>query len=311
MSSVGIRVDPNLAAVAAAQDPDGCFASWLEPASGPRVADRNGFVTALVLRTLRGVIPRADTAPFADRALDWLERCRSTTLPGAFGFWPESGRPAWAAGLPPDADDTAVLTAELLRHGRLDRAAALRVVCRVLLPARSDPRAPRPDWVTPGSFLTWLGPPPGRRSRPWPANPVDCCVNANVVALLASLDASHLPGHDAAVETVRRGVAWAGDEPARWSALTPFYPGPHSLAEALAHAVECGAEALRAAAEQATRAAAAVADRPATARPPGLRPELRSAYGRTTWYAPVLDDARLVAGAALTREGTHARPRQS
>lgn len=285
--SVDARPRPALRDLAAAQDRDGCFASWVEREPGRPVADRNGFVTALVVRALRNLPRGSDEPPLLRRALGWLERCRSATRPGAFCFWPEGSRPAWAAGLPADADDTAVVTTELLRHGRLDATTALRTVCRVLVPQRLDPRAPAPPWVVPGAFLTWLG-------RPAP-NPVDACVNANVVALLARLDGSHLPGYAAAIDTIDRGLAWAGSDPARLSALTPFYPGPHSLAEALAHAVECGAEPLQ---HAAARAAALTAAGPPSVR----RGEFRSAYGRSTWYAPVLDDARRLAATATHPE---------
>src|SRR4029450_7657295 len=126
--------------------------------------------------------------------------------------------------------------------GRVRRAAALRTACRVLVPHRVEGvnRCGRPPWVAPGSFLTWLAPAPASPGAPRVANPVDCCVNANVAALLAFLDATHLPGYDAAVATVRQGLEWAGEDPVRRSALTPFYPDPRSLAEALGHAVESG-----------------------------------------------------------------------
>jgi hypothetical protein len=275
------------AALRALQDADGCFPSWVVLAGG-REPDHNGYVTAIVLRTLRHQPGSADLAAIVEPALDWIAGCGSPRLPGAFAFWPEHARPRWAAGVPADVDDTAVILAELLRHGRVTRADALHSVCTVLLPCRlaGGGGTVLPPWVTLGSFLTWVvaDARPGARRTP---NPIDACVNANVVALLVLLDATHLPGYDAAVRTVRRGVDWAGADPRRLSALTPFYPAPRSLAEAVAHAVECGAEDLRPAADRLAALPAAVLDVDGGS--------CRSAYGRTTWQAPALDVARALA----------------
>jgi hypothetical protein len=278
-----------LAALGRLQDDDGCFPSSIRHRDGRTTPDRNGFVTALVLRSLRHAPRSSDWWSLTARALTWLERCRSSSLAGAFCFWPEAARPSWAAAVPPDADDTAVTTTELLRHGRLGRAVALRTVCRVLVPHRVEgvDRGGRPPWVAPGSFLTWLA--QATPGAPHVANPVDCCVNTNVAALLAFLDATHLPGYDAAVATVRQGLEWAGEHPVRLSALTPFYPDPRSLAEALEHAVECGTEPLREAWQHASTLSP-----PRTTEPPGC---FRSAYGGTVWYATALDLARSAAAA--------------
>jgi hypothetical protein len=278
-AGVAIEAD-RLHDLAALQDEEGCFPSRVRFPHGNDVIDRNSFVTALVVRALRAVPSSSPHEPVRSRALDWLERCRASAPPGAFSFWPQATRPSWAASVPADADDTAVITVELLRHGRLDRAAGLRTACLALVPHRVHPREPatRPPWVAPGSFLTWLVP----ASAP---NPVDLCVNANVVALLAVLDATHLPGYDAAVATVAAGLAWAGGDPARLSALTPFYPDPRCLADALEHAVECGVEQLG----DAWREAATLA--PASTTPAVW---FRSAYGRTEWHAPALDLARAI-----------------
>jgi hypothetical protein len=278
-----------LAALGRLQDDDGCFPSSIRHRHGRTTPDRNGFVTALVLRSLRHTPRSPSWRSLAARALTWLERCRSSSLAGAFCFWPETARPSWAAAVPPDADDTAVITTELLRHGRLGRAAALRTACRVLVPHRVAglDRGGRPAWVAPGSFLTWLA--PANPGAPRVANPVDCCVNANVAALLAFLDATHLPGYDAAVATVRQGLEWAGEDPVRRSALTPFYPDARSLAEALEHAVESGTEPLREAWQHAS-----TLPPPPTAEPPGC---FRSAYGGTVWYATALDLVRSAAAA--------------
>ncbi|MET0713337.1 MAG: hypothetical protein ABWY57_00360 [Mycetocola sp.] len=273
------------------QDADGCFLSDIV-ASGIRSVDRNGYVAALVLRTLRHHPPLGLWCEISDRALDWVSRCRSPRLPAAFAFWPESTRPDWAAGVPADVDDTAVMLTELLRHGRVDRPTALRSVCTVILACRVvDDSALRPPWVAQGSYLTWVAGdarPTSSSGKRTPPNLVDACVNANVVALLALLDATHLPGYRAAVSTVRRGTAWAGEDQRMLAALTPFYPAPRSLADAVAHAVECGVEELRETQDRLERLPAAMLDSP--------HGSCRSAWGHTIWHAPALDLATAIAG---------------
>jgi hypothetical protein len=251
------------------QDADGCFPCTVT-GPGSSWPDRNGFVTALVVRALRDV---EGAGRIRSRALGFVEQCRSADTPGAFGFWPQGERPSWAPRLPADVDDTAIMTLELLRYGRISRMDALRTVCRVLLPQRSFGRAGiRPPWIAPGAFHTWIS----EADRP---NPVDACVNANVVALMAALDVRHLPGYAAAVGTVVNGVAWAGRDPVRHHAITPFYPRPYALREAVEHAVECGARALQPLLARPSR-------RPGP--PSGPQPVCCAAYGHTYWWCPAL-----------------------
>ncbi|MEU4428268.1 hypothetical protein AB0F81_47255 [Actinoplanes sp. NPDC024001] len=257
-----------LADLEALQQPDGCFPSRVTAPGSCRL-DRNGFVTALVVRALRDV-PGAGR--IRDRALDLLRRCASERTPGAYRFWPAGEQPAWAPRLPADVDDTAIITRELLRHGRIDRATALRTACHVLLPQRATAgRELSPPWIVPGAFHTWI-------TREKRGNPVDACVNVNVVALLAALDARHLPGYAEAVRTVTGAVAWAGADPARRRAITPFYPDPYALREATEHAVECGA----------TELAPVLPRLPAGSGTPAA-PVCCSAYGHTYWWCPALD----------------------
>lgn len=259
------------------QDPHGCFPSqvtgpeWTQP-------DRNGFTTALVLRALRDLPPRGEIERLRSAALDFIGRCRSPEMPSAFGFWPADGRPDWAPRLPADSDDTAIMTVELIRAGRLTRKEGLRTVCLVLLRHRLKLRRSEqlPPWVTPGAFLTWLD----RTGRP---NVVDCCVNANVAALMALVGATHLPGFEKAVSTIVNGTEWAGENPVRQQALTPFYPSLESLQEAVAHAVECGATSLRPARNRLQ------ALLPSTQRPAEC---CCSAYGGTEWQCAALEEAQ-------------------
>jgi hypothetical protein len=139
-----------------------------------------------------------------------------------------------------------------------------------------------PPWVLPGSFHTWI-------AHDRAAQVVDCCVNANVAALMAQLGAAHLPGYSEAVRTVVRGLAWAGDDRARLASLTPFYPSLRSLADAVQHAVECGVRELDAASLELDRLAAAIQDEGAGC--------CSSAYGHAVWRCAALEEARAMARA--------------
>lgn len=172
------------------------------------------------------------------------------------------------------------MTMELLRHGRMSQRDGLRTVCTVLLPYRviGERGELGPPWIAPGAFLTWIGP-PGK------ANMVDCCVNANAAALMALVQATHLPGYQEAVRTVLDGIAWAGRQPVRQRALTPFYPSIDDLLEAVEHAIECGAQALAPALDPLRQMAR---DCPSEARPGCCS----SAYGATVWHCRALKEAQ-------------------
>jgi hypothetical protein len=241
--------------------------------------DANGFVTALVLRHLPA-LPELDA--LRQRALDFLERCESTVLPGAFGFWPMSERPAWAGRVPTDIDDTAIMNLELARHGRRSRQEVQRVVYERLMPSLlSEVVQPAPPWITPLVFPTWLAEGSDRQ------NPVDCCVNANVVALMRWCGLTALPGYPEACAMIDAALTWAGDDMLRLSTLTPYYPHPQELLYALSHAVACGVKEL----EQAhARLSTLMARHPVSPRLQGV--VCGNAYSGPYWVCPALEMAR-------------------
>ena len=197
--------------------------------------DANACVTGLVLRALRPVLERANSAcpltPASKRALAFLASCESPTLPGAFRFWPATAQPSWIQDLPDDADDTAICALELVRYNQRPIAFLREIACRVLIKRRlSKVDRPAPEWLRPGVFVTWL------RDEPRP-NVVDCCVNANVAALLAFADLRHLPGYAEACEMIDHAVAWTGTSRLRAQCISPFYPDPAELLYAVDHAV--------------------------------------------------------------------------
>jgi hypothetical protein len=250
-----------------------------------RCIDRNGFTAAIILRTLRRVPGTGTLQALRRRALDFLEGCASHVAPGGFAFWPDHLRPAWGQAVPADVDDTAIIACELHRHGRLDRSEALRALCTAILPCRVRLRSSElcPGWIADGSFHTWMAPDSSRVSH----QIVDCCVNANIAALMARLGARHLPGYCDAVRTVEQGLAWAGGDRARLDSLTPFYPSPHALLDAVEHAVECGAHALRGALDLLAAFTSTAAGEDAGC--------CRSAYGNAVWHCAAIDAARRLA----------------
>jgi hypothetical protein len=209
---------------------DGAVASTVT-IGGRRVPDHNGFVTALAARALR-----LSGEPVPGALLDVMMRCRSST--GGFRFWPEGRRPGWAPELPDDADDTAIMSLELWRAGRLSLAEARHIACQTI--GRHRIRsfgAMQRGWRRPGVFATWHRP----GSAP---DLVDCTATVNVLALYAATGLWHISGVEESVAMLADALAWAGAQRSRAQSLAPFYPEPAELVLALRHAVDAGACAL-------------------------------------------------------------------
>ena len=264
-----------------------CVIDW---GQGLWSRDENGFATALVLRRARRLGIHLNGL---DVSLDFLESCAAQP-PGAYAFWPPATRPAWAVGIPPDADDTAVITLELYAHGRRSRDQAASVVADVLVPAAlGQPLRPGPPWWRAGAFPTWLR--AGGADR---HDVLDCAVNANVLALMAVLDARDQPGFAASVDLVRAAVQWvaeAGPDSVamRADSIAPYYATPAAVAHILDEAVWCGVQEL---AEARDLLAALVAGAAGGAADPGAL--WRNAYDGPTWRCDAL--LRLAQACAAT-----------
>jgi hypothetical protein len=287
------------------QRPDGHFRARVR-VGGSRREDGNATVTALTLRSLRGGGGAGDPGRRADpggggprfgprirravaRALDALEGCEVAEPPGAFAFWPRNGKPDWFPGvLPADLDDTALASMELLRAGRRTPRVLRGAMAHLAVATRvRDLPGPRPDWIVPGAFGTWI--PEDGRPAP-PGGILDLVVNANLLALLQALDLRRLPGFREAVELVVRGTRWAVENPGRATLVTPWYAHPWALREAVIHAARSGVADLEEPARTLARA-------PWARRPRGAAPVCRIAYGSLVWEsaAPGLA-ARIRAG---------------
>lgn len=281
ISLPSVAMETTLEAILAEQADSGAFRSTIHNGEHA-IADWNGFTTAHVLRAL-DLLPAQPTLERARRrALAFLQSCESRSHPGAFGFWPAGMQPDWVGRLPEDADDTAVIAVELARHGLLSQRELLRIACTILLPHRLRRVGElAPPWLRPRVFLTWL-------DHDLRHNIVDCTVNANVVALLARANATHLPGYHDACAMIVDAVRWAGEAPARARSLSPFYAGPGELQVAVEHAIACGAVDLLPALELLRRQPWSQAISEAR----DDSPLWSSAYGSVIWRSPALQLAR-------------------
>jgi hypothetical protein len=210
--------------------------------------DSNGFATALVLRRLQSVHDVAGLDVMRRRALDYLERCADPCIPGAFGFWSVDNRPAWAKNIPADADDTAIVNLTLYQHGRRTLQQVQDVIFNVLMPRLTQKiNCNNPRWLRSLTFPTWLSPDVNDKR----ANVIDCCVNTNVLALLAVSGLTDLPGYVEAANMIEAALKWVEverrDNPKlafRLWTITPYYPDPQMFLDALRHAIHCGADIL-------------------------------------------------------------------
>lgn len=279
-------VEKSVRKIQMGQSSQGAFLSFIL-LNSRQLVDENGFTTGLVLRALSVIPDLPMLSEVRQRALGFLRRCESLDRPGAFGFWPKGDRPSWGKGMTEDADDTAVLTLELFRNGYLQRSEVRKIICTRLIPYRLGAVSESaPVWARPGAFLTWLHP-------KIILNPVDCCVNANVVALLAYADLSQMAGYGEACRMILDAIQWAGKSWQRARSLVPFYPAPAELFYAVRHAVQCGAKDLGPALEE-LRNFKPVTEITAQRTLSIERPIFGSSDGKVVWVSPVLAEARIL-----------------
>jgi hypothetical protein len=266
------------------QSDAGAFASEVHFENEIR-GDWNGFVTALVLRALAPLPPSVEWLHARERALDFLESCESRERRGHFGFWPRSAWPSWAPRLTEDADDTAVLTLELLRGRRIEIGKARAVVEDVLVKHRlsSTSSQQRNPWELAGVFLTWLTNSSGY-------NPIDCCANANVLALMAFAGLTDSPGYREASAMVRNAIRYLSKYRDRARLLTPYYPDPMELLFAIQNAVGCGAFTLQTCSASLEKLICKQID--SDSRQPSHAPVFSSSDLSLVWISEALSSAR-------------------
>jgi hypothetical protein len=266
-------MNARIASVLGAQLPSGAFPSLLSH-DGTTSPDENGFVTALIALELLPFRGLDAVNAAVQRGMDFVERC---AVDDAFAFYPRAAAPASIGELPPDADDTAVMVSLLLRTGRWPVSRAFRVIDGALerhrLHYRPESAA---QWVCAGAYRTWL-------DARVTSNPVDCCVNANVAAMLR-LTGRDGDGYTAAWRTVARATAWLAESPCLFDAAAPYYGRASELHDAIRRAVGAGVIELA--------DALALLDAAPPAPAGDSAPLFRSLDGAFLWSAPLLHEAR-------------------
>jgi hypothetical protein len=155
-----------------------------------------------------------------------------------FFFWPEEEHPFWMGGqrLREDADDSSIISMLLVRHQLEGNEYLANLARNVLEQHRYFSSQSLPGtWQMSGTFLTWLH----FMEQP---NPVDCCVNANILALLAFCGLKSLPGYSETCRMLNRVIPGTDGSMKALASLSPYYPHPIELFFALRHAVSLGAD---------------------------------------------------------------------
>lgn len=216
----------------------GAFKSTVHFPNGDFYEDANAFVTALVLRHARSLsLPKVLPNVFA-QAVRFLRTCESKRFPGMYCFWPEKSHPAWIGSfrLYEDADDSSIISLELVRYGIENRIYLEKLALNVLEQHRFfNSRIASDDWRKQGVFLTWLH----YKEEP---NPVDCCVNTNIIALLAYCGLKNMAGYNEACEMVNNAICNTNGITSALAALSPYYPHAIELFFAVRHAVSVGGD---------------------------------------------------------------------
>ncbi|MBL4862476.1 MAG: hypothetical protein JKY09_05600 [Crocinitomicaceae bacterium] len=203
-----------------------------------RYEDSNAFITALVLRHAR-ILKLNEVLPKVfERAVHFLRKCESKRFPGMYRFWPENAHPFWIGSFKicEDADDSSIISLELVEYGLENQSYIKKLAKKVLEQHRFFKSGLLSNnWENTGAFLTWLH----YSENP---NPVDCCVNTNIVALLASCGLKDMPGYDEACCMVNNAVLNSDGKMQAITKLSPYYPHAIELFFAVQYAVRIGGD---------------------------------------------------------------------
>jgi hypothetical protein len=264
------------------QSGSGGFESVIRQKNDTR-KDVNACITALVLRELQkgpGRVP----PEIIENAFNFLTSCSSFSTTGVYNFYPpdpgvEQTNTRPKIQVPDDADDTALISLLLLQSGRMTRDTLIKHTC-VVLDKHRIPAVGRldPPWFITGAFYTWLD--AGN------SNIVDCCVNANVIALYAYAELKHLRGYKEACQLVSNALNWCDQSELRLASIIPFYADKQELYYAIENAVRMGASELAPVLERLE----CIDQKNEPFNPD--RPVCCSAYGKVSWYCALLQKLR-------------------
>jgi hypothetical protein len=281
--------------ILAHQSDRGAFRSQIQ--AEVRIVDENCFITLLVLFELIDLLPLLRTTQLenaVERALDFIEHCADPDMPGAFCFYPprlDSPRPNGV--LPPDIDDTVLAWTLGIRSNRRTPQAAADALKRVVEPYTLTSRsASHQPWARCGASLTWL------RSQ-LDDNPIDLCVNVNVLAFYSLCRHRKHPNY-AAMLAMLRDALHAGDIATNdVIRLSPYYAHPLEILYAVRRAIESGAEDLTPTRERLELSPWATEDIDSSW--PRNRPICCYTAGYPFWIAPALQAARQLSFLARRR----------
>lgn len=219
------------------QTASGAFPSYVRTPDGRWHRDENAFVTAQVLRTLEYT---AETAPYIEKALDFIASC--ACQPARYRFWPADAHPTWMRGdtLAPDVDDTAIITELLYKFGRisLDEVVNTLATLSAYQIQRVDRRLAEPQcqWAECLAFYSWM-------KEPNTLAQLDCCVNTNALILLACVSKAQnrvIPASARILTLFDNALAWSENQYDRINQLIPYYAHPNEWLVTLHYAARCG-----------------------------------------------------------------------
>lgn len=258
------------------QSTSGAFPSYIQ-VQDERLEDENCFITSLVLLELLRIPPPYQSQAWQDaiqKGIHFIKDCEEATGNGKFNFYPYTlDTPRLPIAASPDFDDSALALLVLLKQGERDAAAVRTIIRDVFEPYRIISTTSKdPAWVQPGLFRTWI-------DTYRYDNPVDCCVNLNMLCLYQQVfSGDTAPG--ALVHTAVSGaLKMYGTSTSAMRRISPYY----------AHVAELYFCLERAGYALPADDALLVADRPICC----------NISGRPLWYAPVLQQARAI-GMSLT-----------
>jgi hypothetical protein len=271
------------------QSPGGAFLSQVFVPGLGEVEDHNLFITAHVLRETRAM--RGNNAALDDarrRAFGFLMRSKYPAYAHSYAFYPYHYHPFWMnVRLYPDADDTCIINLELIREGKRPAEIFTFVTEHYLSRYRVVDdlvhHLTKP-WHYPGVFLTWFS------SAKNFENPIDCCVNTNVVAFLAEAGLKDTPGYTEACQMINETARSVAGDVEALRQFTPYYPHPVEWLRAVQHAIACGATELL----PAHLALSQLSPLQAALISEDNLPLFSDISGEIFWISPVLTHARLL-----------------
>ncbi|EHQ24997.1 hypothetical protein [Mucilaginibacter paludis] len=265
----------------------GGFPSYVQ-AGAEIIADENCFITSLVLLELIHIA--SDTADerlqeAINRGIGFIENCQEPGSKGRFCFYPYAGSsPRFDIRLDADCDDSALALLVLLKAGKRTPAEIKELVATQLEPHRMTFVADHErGWVGRPLFRTWM-------NGTIRDNPIDCCVNLNVLALYHEAGFGNEEITSATVNLIINAVNLYGTKDSALRLIAPYYAHRAELYFATQRTVKAGVPNTEPLLQQLTKQLSADKDDPFSEN----RPICCNAHGRPLWFSPALQKIRKI-----------------